>query len=44
MLRGLVNAIVLTPDKVGENLQIDLRGNLATRPGGRRTNEEVARI
>jgi site-specific DNA recombinase len=27
-LRGLVDAIVLTPDKVGEALQIELRGNL----------------
>jgi site-specific DNA recombinase len=28
-LRGLVDAIVLTPDQGGETLQIDLRGNLA---------------
>ena len=28
-LRGLVDAIVLTPDQAGEALQIELRGNLA---------------
>jgi site-specific DNA recombinase len=28
-LRGLVDAIVLTPDEAGEELQIELRGNLA---------------
>ena len=28
-----MDAIVLTPDKVGENLQIDLRGNLTAMLG-----------
>jgi hypothetical protein len=32
-LRGLVDAIVLTPDQAGETLQIELRGNLATMLG-----------
>src|SRR5215207_5238499 len=32
-LRGLVDAIVLTPDQGGEALQIDLRGNLAAMLG-----------
>ncbi len=32
-LRGLVDAIVLTPDKAGDTLQIDLRGNLAAMLG-----------
>jgi DNA invertase Pin-like site-specific DNA recombinase len=32
-LRGLVDAIVLTPDQDGETLQIELRGNLAAMPG-----------
>jgi site-specific DNA recombinase len=32
-LRGLVDAIVLTPDNRGETLQIDLRGNLAAMLG-----------
>jgi hypothetical protein len=32
-LRGLVDAIVLTPDAIGETLQIDLRGNLAAMLG-----------
>jgi len=32
-LRGLVDAIVLTPDQGGETLQIDLRGNLAAMLG-----------
>ena len=34
-LRGLVDAIVLTPDKRGETLQIDLRGNLAAMLGAK---------
>jgi DNA invertase Pin-like site-specific DNA recombinase len=32
-LRGLVDAIVLTPDQAGEALQIELRGNLAAMLG-----------
>lgn len=32
-LRGLVDAIVLTPDEAGEALQIELRGNLAAMLG-----------
>jgi hypothetical protein len=32
-LRGLVDAIVLTPDHAREALQIDLRGNLAAMLG-----------
>ena len=32
-LRGLVDAIVLTPGQAGEALQIELRGNLATMLG-----------
>jgi hypothetical protein len=32
-LRGLVDAIVLTPDQSGEALQIELRGNLAAMLG-----------
>jgi site-specific DNA recombinase len=32
-LRGLVDAIVLTPDQAGETLQIELRGNLAAMLG-----------
>jgi hypothetical protein len=32
-LRGLVDAIVLTPDQGGETLQIELRGNLAAMLG-----------
>jgi site-specific DNA recombinase len=32
-LRGLVDAIVLTPDPIGETLQIELRGNLAAMLG-----------
>jgi hypothetical protein len=28
-VRGLVDAIVLTPDEGGQTLQIDLKGNLA---------------
>ena len=32
-LRGLVDAIVLTPDQAGESLQIELRGNLAAMLG-----------
>jgi hypothetical protein len=32
-LRGLVDAIVLTPDQDGETLQIELRGNLAAMLG-----------
>jgi site-specific DNA recombinase len=32
-LRGLVDAIVLTPDAVSETLQIELRGNLAAMLG-----------
>jgi hypothetical protein len=32
-LRGLVDAIVLTPDQSGETLQIELRGNLAAMLG-----------
>jgi len=32
-LRGLVEAIVLTPDHAGETLQIELRGNLAAMLG-----------
>ena len=32
-LRGLVDAIVLKPDQGGEELQIDLRGNLAAMLG-----------
>ena len=32
-LRGLVDAIVLTPDPAGETLQIELRGNLAAMLG-----------
>jgi hypothetical protein len=32
-LRGLVDAIVLTPDQGGETLQIDLKGNLAAMLG-----------
>ena len=32
-LRGLVDAIVLTPDQAGKTLQIDLRGNLAAMLG-----------
>ena len=32
-LRGLVHAIVLTPDQSGETLQIELRGNLAAMLG-----------
>jgi site-specific DNA recombinase len=32
-LRGLVDAIVLTPDQARETLQIDLRGNLAAMLG-----------
>ena len=32
-LRGLVDAIVLTPDQAGEELQIELRGNLAAMLG-----------
>jgi site-specific DNA recombinase len=33
-LRGLVDAIVLTPDQAREALQIDLRGNLAAMLSG----------
>ena len=43
-LRGLVDAIVLTPDQAGETLQIELGGNLAAMLWGDRTNEEVAGI
>ena len=32
-LRGLVDAIVLTPDQACETLQIELRGNLAAMLG-----------
>ena len=32
-LRGLVDAIVLIPDPIGETLQIELRGNLAAMLG-----------
>ncbi len=32
-LRGLVDAIVLTPDPAGETLHIELRGNLAAMLG-----------
>jgi site-specific DNA recombinase len=32
-LRGLVDAIVLTPDRGGETLRIELRGNLAAMLG-----------
>ena len=32
-LRGLVDGIVLTPDPVGQTLQIELRGNLAAMLG-----------
>jgi site-specific DNA recombinase len=32
-LRGLVDAIVLSPDESGKALQIDLRGNLAAMLG-----------
>ena len=32
-LRGLVDAIVLTPDQAGETLQIELKGNLAAMLG-----------
>jgi hypothetical protein len=32
-LRGLVHAIVLTPEQDGETLQIELRGNLAAMLG-----------
>jgi site-specific DNA recombinase len=32
-LRGLVDAIVLTPDRAGETLQIELKGNLAAMLG-----------
>jgi len=35
-LRGLVDAIVLTPDQGGETLQIDLKGNLAAMLGAAR--------
>ena len=31
--RGLVDALVLTPDQDGKTLQIELRGNLAAMPG-----------
>ena len=41
-LRGLVDAIVLTPDQGGETFQIELRGNLAAMLGATSTNEEVA--
>ena len=43
-LRGLVDAIVLTPDQGRDTLQIDLRGCLEAMLGGHRTNEEVDRI
>jgi hypothetical protein len=33
LIRGLVDATVLTPDDAGETLQIDLRGNLAAMLG-----------
>jgi site-specific DNA recombinase len=32
-LRGLVDAIVLTPDQAGDLLQVELRGNLAAMLG-----------
>ena len=41
-LRGLVDAIVLTPDKRGETLQIDLRGNLAAYRSIRANSSEIA--
>jgi site-specific DNA recombinase len=43
-LRGLVDAIVLTPAANGEELGIELRGNLAAMLGATVTNEEVVRI
>ena len=42
-LRGLVDAIVLTPGPHGETLKIEWRGHLAAMLG-HRTNEEVAGI
>ena len=43
-LRGLVDAIVLTPDGSREELGIELRGNLAAMLGATVQSEEVAGI